>query len=136
MPVTKYSMPPPDECTQPGVTQMQANARVTLRHGPKAGIAERPLAANSSHSIMWAANRRIDWSLARQQPATLDQGFGMRIVLIIKLPETANISTSGCKCQAPTIAEPPHNWSPRRPSQAAIAMRKTNSRELGIGVPS
>ena len=75
--------------------------RLVLRVAPL--LDEGHAGASATRSKLLSANCHD--SVA--SPRGYDQSFGMRIVLIIKLPETANISTSGCKCQGPTIAEPP-----------------------------
>ena len=109
-----------------------AHARGSANSGPTF-----PLSGAPSRELPFGGKRtRVCWLAGARQSATLDQGFGMRIVLIIKVPETANISTGGWNCQGPAIAMPPHSWSPSRSCQAASARTKTSSSEVGIGVPS
>src|SRR6185503_11434729 len=84
--------------------------------------------------------RRAGSFLAGHFPAdgsTGLQSLGIRkVLLIIKVPESAKRSASGCSTQGPSAQAPKGNVSPIAPRHAQLASTAVSTTLVGIGVPS
>ena len=126
------------------VTGDTAADRLRDVHTEGETLLHKPVVAEALQAAMLAKMREHGWCGRRRRrteagraPAPGSQIFGMcSALLTMRVPDSANSSTSGCRSAGPRLHTPPGSASPIRSRAAHRASTAVSSTLVGIGVPS